>query len=163
MTTTTVNGDVIRVYEGSDGAATKALYARLEQLGPAGVIALNLFRACKCSERAKVYRGRGFKDSAYERKQWSMGNLCKALTEHGAALGMRWGWGIDAPAHSVGSPLFHVLYIETEAGQISFHSDARGTGPDFDGCWDGVRGASGGRACSFAATLLRRAGSAVDA
>ena len=45
------------VYRASDGEATKRLYVELELLGPAGVIALNLFRACKNSERAKAYRG----------------------------------------------------------------------------------------------------------
>ena len=74
--------DVISIYQGSNGEATKALYAQLESMGPHGVIAMNLFRACKCSERAKVYRGRGYRDEAYRRKQWSMDNLCEALTKH---------------------------------------------------------------------------------
>ena len=45
------------IYEGSNGDATRALYEHLQTLGPAGVIALNLFRAQKCSTRAKLYRG----------------------------------------------------------------------------------------------------------
>jgi hypothetical protein len=43
------------IYHGSNGALTVDLYARLEALGPAGIVAMNLFRAAKASERAKVY------------------------------------------------------------------------------------------------------------
>jgi hypothetical protein len=49
--------DVALVYEGSNGDATRVLYARLEALGPIGAIAVNVFRAHKSSARAKVYRG----------------------------------------------------------------------------------------------------------
>lgn len=50
--------DLIAVYRGSNGDVTRALYERLEHLGPAGAIAVNLLRACKTTERAKRYRGR---------------------------------------------------------------------------------------------------------
>src|ERR1051326_7628212 len=112
----------LEIYNGSDGAATKALYARLELLGPVGLVALNLFRAQKCSERAKVYRGgvpgRGsFKAMAYERKQWSMGNLCKVLQEHAQGLQLRWGWKEDP-----GQEYYPwVLYVDLPSGQVSFH------------------------------------------
>lgn len=150
--------DIIRVYEGSDGEATKALYAKLEALGPQGAIAMNLFRACKCSERAKVYRGHGYRDEAYRRKQWSMENLCNLLHELAlSTYGVPWGWGVDAVAKAEGSPHHHVLYVETTAGQISFHTDVRGIGPDFPGEWDSVKNASAGRACSYAASLFRLA------
>src|SRR5947209_6450005 len=75
----------IDVYAGSDGEVTKAYYAELEKLGPVGLIALNLFRAQKCSTRAKLYRGgdfRGrFRDQAYERKNWSVANLSAILNQ----------------------------------------------------------------------------------
>lgn len=129
------------IYNGSDAAATRALYARLQALcGPAGVIAMNLFRAQKASSRAKVYRGgvRGvasFRDLAYEKKNWSLQNLCAALAEHGAGLGIRWGWRED-PAQS-----FHawVLYVELPTGQVSFHAATRGAGPDYPRDWDGCK------------------------
>lgn len=150
--------DIIRIYQGSNGDATRALYAQLEAMGPQGLIAVNLFRACKCSERAKVYRGRGYRDAAYDRKQWSMNILCGVLHELAlSSYGIPWGWGIDAVAKAEGSPHHHVLYIETTAGQISFHTDVRGIGPDFPGEWDGVKNASAGRACSLAAALFRQA------
>ncbi len=125
------------VYFGSDGEATKALYAKLEQHGAIGVIAMNLFRACKCSARAKVYRGgiRGkgsYRAMAYDRKEWSIRNLVEALSKH-AELGIKWGWRRD-PAQE-----FHdwVLYVDAPgAGQISFHSAQRGIGPDYDLPWD---------------------------
>jgi hypothetical protein len=69
----------LEIYAGSDGEATKRLYAELEALGLVGVIAMNLFRACKASARAKVYRGGGYRGMAYDKKQWSIGQLVEAL------------------------------------------------------------------------------------
>jgi hypothetical protein len=126
------------VYYGSCGENTKHLYALLEGKGLAGVVALNLFRACKNSARAKIYRGgiRGqgsYKSKAYDRKQWAMRNLCKVLTEHAGDLGIQWGWKQD-PAQE-----YHkwVLYVAIPTGQVSFHTSERGTGPDYAGDWDG--------------------------
>jgi hypothetical protein len=137
---------VLRTYQGSDGEATKALYARLDEFGPAGVVALNLLRAQKASERAKLYRGgvRGkgsYRGMAYERKQWAMDNLCAVLGQHGAALDIAWGWGLDAKA--VGYE--HVLYVELPTGQASFHTACRGQGPDHGKDWDGIKGQSADR------------------
>lgn len=152
--------DILAVYLGSDGDATKALYDRLAQVGPAGEIALNLFRACKCSERAKVYRGgiRGkgsFRKMAYNRKQWSMDNLSKTLQVHGA--GFCWGWKIDhAQAHHR-----WVLYVEIPTGQISFHCAARGEGPDYPGEWDRSPGNAPARICRWCEQLLENISSEV--
>lgn len=145
------------VYEGSNGDATKALYTRLEALGPAGVVGLNLFRASKCSARAKVYRGgiRGqgsFKSMAYNRKHWSMANLCKVLSEHAQALGITWGWKHD-PAQPVHC---WVLYVDLPTGQVSFHDGARGHGPDYPGNWDGVREVSAVRIVAWVESLLEK-------
>lgn len=143
------------IYDGSNGEASKALYDRLEQLGPVGVVALNLFRAQKCSARAKKYRGgiRGkgsYKDMAYDRKQWSMGNLCQVLGEHAEALGITWGWKVDS------AQSYHcwVLYVEIPTGQVSFHTDRRGHGPDYPGDWDGQRDVCAGRICDWCERLL---------
>jgi len=126
--------DVMCIYSGSDGNATRDLYAHLKTFGATGEIAINLFRAQKCSERAKVYRGGGYRGAAFERKQWSIDNLCKALTEHAATLGFGWGWGLDDK-----TPHFpHVLYVELPTGQVSFHSPVRGLGPDYPRGWDGI-------------------------
>src|ERR1700676_464322 len=62
---------ILSIYAGSNGDATKALYASLEKRGPVGLIALNLFRACKASERAKIYRGRSYKGAAYDKLRTS--------------------------------------------------------------------------------------------
>ena len=144
--------DILRIYQGSDGEATKALYARLEACGQAGFIAVQLFRACKASERAKVYRGGNSQSSyrrlAYDRKQWSLDNLCAALMTE--TLGIAWGWGVDReqPVHC------HVLYIDLPTGQVSFHAGARSRGPDYPGQWDGMRGAGAGRVCSWVVRIL---------
>jgi hypothetical protein len=142
--------EVTAIYNGSNGDATKALYQRLERLGPIGIVAVNLFRACKSSERAKVYRGGGYRGMAYDRKSWSLNNLCAILDIHSEALGIAWGWSIDEKA--VGFE--HVLYADIPTGQVSFHNGARLTGPDYGKPWDGVRGASAGRICRWIAALL---------
>lgn len=144
-----LRGHVLRVYRGSNGDATKALYAELEKIGPAGIIAVNLFRAQKASERAKVYR-RGFKGAAYEKKQWSMDNLASALGVHAPALGFIWGWGKDEkqPFHT------HVLYVDLPTGQVSFHAADRGAGPDYPKLWDGMPGQSPDRICRWVGRLL---------
>jgi hypothetical protein len=120
------------VFNGSDGEVTKSYYAKLEERGPIGQIAMNLFRAQKCSTRAKVY-SRRYRGSAYDRKNWSMQNLCSILNEHGAARGIFFGWKRDPSC-----PGFEwVLYIDLPHGQVSFHSPNRGAGPDYPGEFDG--------------------------
>lgn len=125
------------VFAGSDGEVTRAYYKQLEERGAIGLIAINLFRAQKCSTRAKVYRGglRGkgsFRSMAYDRKNYSISELCRILTEHGAARDIRWGWKED-----VWTPGFEwVLYIDLPQGQVSFHSSTRGQGPIYPGDWD---------------------------
>ena len=126
---------VIEIYEGSDAEATKALYERLETIGPDGMIAMNLFRAQKASARAKVYRGgirgRGsFKSMAYEKKGWSLEQLCAAL----AKAELAWGWKRDA------AQTFHqwVLYVDLPTGQVSFHAGAPISENRYTGEWDGA-------------------------
>jgi hypothetical protein len=149
---------VVRIYDGSDGAATLALYAQLEARGPAGVVAMNLFRAQKASSRAKVYRGGvpgkgSYRGMAYDRKAWSLTNLCTTLDAHGDALGLRWGWAFD-PAMP-GFPW--VLYVDLPTGQVSFHNPAPIGKARYVGTWDGVRQASPGRICRWVAHLLGEA------
>lgn len=154
--------EVFMIYEGSNGDATKAFYARLEALGPAGFIAANLFRAHKSSVRAKLYRGgdrRGsYRGMAYDRKQWALGNLCTALEQHAGALGLTWGWKPDPRERH--NP--HVLYVDTPHGQVSFHSPVRGAGPDYPGEWDGVRMMGHDRICRWCSRLLTEATAATE-
>lgn len=105
---------------------------------------MNLLRAQKASARAKVYRGgvRGvgsFRRMAYERKSWSMQNLCGVLDRHGAELAIRFGWKMDSSVVFGERPSW-VLYIELpRIGQVSFHSPARLSAHDFSGEWDGKK------------------------
>lgn len=126
----------VEVYLGQDGSITTAYYSTLERLGPIGVVAVNLFRAQKCSSRAKVYRGRRFKEAAYDRKSWSMQNLVETLAKHSKALGISYGWKQD-PATLFGQEPSWVLYVDLPQGQVSFHSPTRLAGPDYGGHWDG--------------------------
>ncbi len=130
------------VYAGSDGALTRRFYAALEKRGAAGIIALYLFRAQKCSRRAKKYGpyagagGRSYRDMAYERKGWSLKQLTEVLREHSAQLGIMWGWGRD----ELQSFNKWVLYVDLpQLGQVSFHSSERYEGTDYPGDWDGKR------------------------
>lgn len=147
--------EAYNVYNGSDGEATKALFARLEQLGPSGAIAVNVFRAHKNSARAKVYRGgiRGegsFKRKAYDRKEWALGNLSDILVRHAEACAIAWGWGVD-PSQEYHR---HVLFIDLPTGQVSFHTAVRGSGPDYAGMWDGSTEEGAGRVCRWVSQLL---------
>lgn len=152
--------EVVRVFTGSDGEATKALYERLSRLGHAGVIAMNLLRAQKNSDRAKVYRGGdangSYRSQAYARKNWSMHQLCLELKTGATAAGVEaWGWRIDPNAEG---PHRWVLYVDLPGrGQISFHSEVRGlVGPNYPHDWDGAIGASANRILYFAADVIDR-------
>ncbi len=150
---------VLEIYAGSDGDATKGLYRELCELGIAGEVAMNLFRAQKASARAKVYRGglRGqgsFRKMAYDRKQRAMSNLATILVQHAATLGIRWGWQQD-PATD-GFPW--VLYVDIpDIGHVSFHTASRGPGPDYPYEWDRAVGASPGRIVRWCEQLLQPA------
>jgi hypothetical protein len=50
---------------------------------------------------------------------------------------------------------FHqwVLYVDLPTGQVSFHTAARGVGPDYPGKWDGVRGTGAIRIIKWASSL----------
>jgi hypothetical protein len=151
----------VEVFAGSDGEATKRFYAALEREGHRGIVAVNLFRAQKCSTRAKVYRGgirgRGsYKAMAYDRKNWSLSELCKALSAHGDVLGITYGWKQD-PATLFGEDPSWVLYVDLpEDGQVSFHARSRGEGPEYAGEWDQQHG-SQTRILQFCDRILRLA------
>lgn len=124
----------VEVYEESDASRTVALYKRLEALGQAGALAMNLFRACKNSARATLYRGGGHRRAAYDRKGWALDHVAAVLADHAEAAGIAsWGWQRD-PAQEVHC---WVLYVDLPTGQVSFHAAARGAGPDYPGVWDG--------------------------
>lgn len=140
------------VYRGSSGAMTNRYYGALVKRGPVGVVAKFLFRAQKCSKRAKKYGpyagvgGSTYRDLAYTNKAESLKKLTEVLGAHGATLGIQYGWGEDEfqPDNK------WVLYVDLpEIGQVSFHSPERYDGPDYEGEWDGIRGASEHRIMRF--------------
>lgn len=142
--------DLMKVYEGNDGRETKVLYDELSAYGPAGAVALNLFRASKTSTRAKLYRRSSHRSDSYERKAWSLQNLSRILDEHAAALSIVWGWAIDPdqPFHR------HVLYVDLPDGQVSFHNQDRYDGPNYAKPWDGVRKMQAHRICKYVAAVM---------
>ncbi len=142
------------VYEASDGKLTVAYYRRLCSAGPVGIIAMNLMRAQKTSSRAKVYRGRQYRNASYETKNYSLDQLCVALEKD--ACGIKWGFGRDES-----TPHFSwVVYAELPGvGQISFHTDHRGNSrrwPDYEGTWDGAKGMSEPKILDFCDAVLTR-------
>lgn len=141
---------VLNVFQGSDGEATKELFGKLDALGEIGRIAVNLFRAQKNSERAKLYRTRSSSSKAYETKQWAMDNLTAVLLREAEKFEICWGWETDS------NQAFHnsVLYIDLPTGQVSFHTAQRGAGPDYSGMWDGKKGMCAARICIWCAQLL---------
>ena len=147
----------LEVFEGSDGALTVAYYRRLQGLGPAGKVAMNLFRAQKTSSRAKHYRGRQYRHASYDVKNYSLQQLCAELVNYnGTAIflaepsPLAWGWKRDP--HTPGFEW--VLYVVLPTGQVSFHSAVRGTGPEFSGDWD-QSGASRDRILAWCDQLLQ--------
>jgi len=148
--------EIVAVYKGSSGDATKALYAKLEAVGPMGLIAVNLFRACKTSERAKKYRrGPGHISASYERKDWSVENATRILAGMNPPP-FRWGWGIDEvmKRSRPDDPHHHVVYFDLPTGQVSFHVGARHDGPDYPGKWDRAVGVAWSRVCEWTWEVL---------
>lgn len=137
---------VLEIYAGSNGEATKDLYSRLEKLGPAGVVALNLFRAQKASSRAKVYR-RKFKGVAYEKKNWSLKLLCEALAASSPYFSFGWREDPTQEYHT------WVLYVDLPTGQVSFHSATALRPERYDKPWDGS-GDSATRIIRFVESIL---------
>ncbi len=141
--------DILAVYRGSSAEATRALYRRLEALAPRGPIAVKLLQACKASERAKTY-SRRFAAQAYDKKDWAIGELCRALIAEPDVV-TSWGWGRDPKA--VGFE--NVIYVDVPgSGQISFHTEHRRDGPDYRAAWDGAVGNGPTRICLWAAMVI---------
>jgi hypothetical protein len=113
---------------------------------------MNLMRAQKTSSRAKVYRGRQYRNASYETKNYSIDQLCVALEKD--ACGIKWGFGRDE--NMPGYPW--VVYADLpEIGQVSFHTDHRGDSrrwPNYDGIWDGAKGVSESRILEFCNAVL---------
>lgn len=148
---------IIKVYEGSDGDATRALFERLTRFAPRGPIAVHLMRLSKASGRAKAYRGRSgngqsWRAMAYQKKDWAIGELCSLLRDTGEAAGITsWGWARDEKA--VGFE--NVIYVDIPGGgQVSFHTHYRRDGPDYAGAWDGVRAGGPRRICRWVEAIL---------
>lgn len=143
------------VYAQSNGEVTTEYYKRLAAIGPIGVVAMNVFRAHKCSVRAKGYRKRSHKSNAYERKQYSLEQLSSVLSLHGTMLGITWGWKKD-PGVKFGGTEYEeghdswVLYVDLPVGQVSYHSPTQLRQMQlYAGEWDGMKGASADRILKF--------------
>lgn len=118
------------VYAASNPVLTKALYARLETCGPAGAVALNLFRAHRCIAQAlHCDAGREIMRSAYERKDWAINLLIRTLFRHSQELCIAWGWCCDS--RNKAAPW--TLRVDLPNGQVAFPNPRRLTGYDYYG------------------------------
>lgn len=142
--------DLLSIYSGSDGEATRALYEELqERFGPVGYLAVALFRAQKTSTKAKGYRRGAHRHESYERKAWSISQAAELLESHGDDLKFQWGWAVDNKAEHYR----WVFYVELPTGQVSFHMRARGRGPAYIFPWDGVKSEAAVRICRWIDSL----------
>lgn len=151
----------IEIFLQSNGEVTVKYYKTLTAIGPIGEVAMNVFRALKCSTRAKLYRRRSHTSDAYSRKQYSIEQLCQILDKHGDQLGIKFGWKQDPNVlfgggdYEDGKPSW-VLYVDLPTGQVSFHTRERyKIGPDYLGDWDGVQKASQGRVLQFCDNVMK--------
>jgi len=89
-----------------------------------------------------------FQVSRYQKKQWSIENLADVLLRHSVNLRIPWGWLRDPeqPVHC------WVIYIDLP-GQVSFHCETRGKGPDYPLAWDGER-LSTERICEYCDAVM---------
>lgn len=87
---------------------------------------------------------------AYDRKNWSVNNLCDALTDHADTLDIVWGWRVDPKTRG----FENVFYVEIPTGQVSFHQSSRGKGPDYPKEWDQLVGVGPTRICRWIEQIL---------
>ncbi len=119
------------IFEQRNGEVTKAYYHVLCARGLMGELAVALFRAQKRSEAAKSYRPGRFRRDSCEVKNWSLGEVCRVLSAPGVPA-FSWGW-----KHDPKTPGYEwVLYVDLPSGQVSFHNNGRGVGPDYTGEYD---------------------------
>jgi len=124
----------LEVFNQNDGEVTKSFYAELNTYGFAGQLGVALFRAQKRSSRAKDYHRGKWRRAAYDVKEWSLSEVSRILSGQNV---ISWGWKQD-PDVLFGEEPSHVLYVDLPGfGQCSFHSPTRGSGPDYQGEWDG--------------------------
>ncbi len=140
------------VYQENNAPTTRLLFSRLKKLGSLGLLAVELLRAQKNSDRGKL---QGYKKSkvfnysgvSYGRKAKALSNIARILLENN--LGIKWGWGEDPAEFKIP----WVLYLELPTGQVSFHNRKRYEGPDYEGQWD-KKNASCERILEFCDRLL---------
>jgi hypothetical protein len=82
----------------------------------------------------------------------------RAICALAPAAGVVFGWGGDPESHAAR----WVLYVDLPAGQVSWHTRSRGTGPTYKGRWDGVRDAAAGRIAEQQRELSQGAASATQ-
>jgi len=87
--------------------------------------------------RANYRRSREAREKDYLKKALALDEACKLAQQ----AGIQFGWSRE----SDDSHVPWVVYFDLPTGQVGFHSNSRGKGPDYPGEWDGVSGVSAER------------------
>lgn len=127
------------IYAHSGGEETQALFAELEALGAMGVLAKNLFRAQKCTQRALDQAATVWAHYAMGRKRWALDQLLDQLrvTPPAELPGITYGWVSDLDAGDPERP--YALVVTLPTGTVSFRSKILHPGPTLPrAAWDGA-------------------------
>lgn len=133
------------IYAGSDGDATRALFDEL--YGVRGALAVCLFRASKCTERAAGAQGH-YRDIAVGRKRWALEQLLIALQEN-ATYGYGWSFNLED------EKLPWVLRVDLPQGPVRFPTAVKGDGPVYPGPWAPDDQQTAPRVVAFVNAVLR--------
>lgn len=96
---------------------------------PANGVHLRTFRNRGRYGRANYRRSRAARSKDYQEKSRSLEAACAIASE----ASIVYGWS------HVSGRVPWVVYFDLPTGQVSFHSDKRGPGPDYNKNWDGQR------------------------
>jgi hypothetical protein len=126
-------GDSIIGYELPESALRKTLLERKRPTDPATRLLTLLRQLFEINSEAKSYRSwHSTAVTRYGKKDHMLREACRLAAKQDCFV---WGWKVDPDPPPNGADW--VLYFEKDGKQLSFHTFARGAGPDFPGEWDG--------------------------
>ena len=146
----------VRAAAARRGAETRRIN-RVLAATPLGRLLIALRTAHEASARAKSRAADGLRLREYDdgsRYRWANYHRSRQARENdyaekraavAEAVGLAKEAGINFGWQRNGSLIPWVVYFDLPTGQVSFHVENRGDGPDYDKPWDGVQNASGDR------------------
>ena len=156
----------VRAEAARRGAETRRIN-RVLGATPLGRLLIALRTAQEASQRAKSRAADGLRYREYHdgsEYRWSNYRRSRQARENdyeekraavADAVGMARAAGINFGWRRDGSRIPWVVYFDLPTGQVSFHIEDRGEGPDYDKPWDGVQNASGTRITAAITELVQ--------